>query len=299
MPPHPWQGVFPALTTPFTPAQELDLPALERQVDGQIAAGVHGLVVLGSLGEQSALSPAEKLEVIRVAAGTARARVPVLAGVAETTTAAACRFVGDAARQGADGFMVLPPMQYAPDRRETLQYFRTVAQAATRPLMIYNNPVAYRTDITPAMFAELAEIPAFVALKESSDNVRRVTDIINRTGDRYRIFTGVDNLAMESLLMGAAGWVAGLVCAFPTETVELHRLVTAGRLAEALTLYRWFAPLLALDTEVKFVQYIKLAEAITGRGSEQVRAPRLPLVGEERDRIEAVIRTALAHRPAI
>ncbi|HEY6952395.1 MAG TPA: dihydrodipicolinate synthase family protein, partial [Bacteroidota bacterium] len=200
---------------------------------------------------------------------------------------------------GADGFMLLPGMQYVSDKRETMQHFRTVAAASTKPIMLYNNPVAYRVDTTPEMFAELAGEKKFVALKESSEDVRRISDIRNLVGDRYQIFIGVDDLAMESLMLGAVGWVAGLVCAFPRETVVLFELIKAGRIPEALELYRWFLPLLHLDASVKFVHYIKLAEAIVGCGTEYVRAPRLPLAGEERSKIQNIIRKALKHRPKL
>ncbi len=295
----PWKGVFPAVTTPFRADGTIDLPGLERFLESLIGAGVHGLVLLGSLGENGSLTPGEKLDIIHCAVRTVGNRVPVLAGVAETTTTRACEFVRQGERAGLDGFMVLPPMQYVSDRRETIHHLRTVAETAERPLMIYNNPIAYRVDITPEMFEELAGESRFVALKESSDDVRRITEIQRRLGDRYTIFVGVDDLAMESLLMGARGWVAGLVCAFPREAVALYSLVQAGRLREALALYRWFAPLLHLDTDVKFVHYIKLAQRMAGLGTEYMRAPRLPLVGDERARIEAVIAGALATRPAL
>jgi 4-hydroxy-tetrahydrodipicolinate synthase len=299
MPASPWTGVFPAVTTKFTPSQDLDLVAMERHLRAQLDAGVHGLVVLGSLGENGTLTREEKLEILRTAVRVASGKVPVLSAVAETTTREACTFAEAATAAGADGLMVLPPMRYVSDRRETLQYFRTVAHASDRPIMLYNNPVAYRVDITPEMFAELADEPKFVALKESSDDVRRITRIFRLTGERYRVFVGVDDLAMESLLMGAVGWVAGLVCAFPRETVALYDLVREGHLDRARELYRWFSPLLKLDTEVKFVQYIKMAEAMTGLGTEHVRAPRLALEGEERERIAGIIRSALGSRPQL
>jgi dihydrodipicolinate synthase/N-acetylneuraminate lyase len=195
--------------------------------------------------------------------------------------------------------MVLPGMQYVSDRRETLQHFRTVAKASPKPIMLYNNPVAYRVDLTPAMIAELADEPKFVAIKESSDDVRRIGDIRNLVGDRFQIFTGVDDLALESLVLGAVGWVAGLVCAFPRETVALYNLLKAGHLDEALAIYRWFIPLLHLDVSVKFVQNIKLVETLVGSGTEYVRAPRLTLVGEERSRVETIVREALKHRPIL
>ena len=295
----PWAGVFSALTTKFTPAGGLDLLATERHIDWQISSGVHGIVVLGSLGENGSLEPEEKRQIVKSAVVTARGRVPILAGIAETTTSRACRSAEAAAHEGAGGLMVLPPMRYICDRREMIAHFRGVAASTDLPIMLYNNPVAYGTDVTPDVFAELADEPKFTALKESSENVRRVTDIRNLTGDRYRIFVGVDDLALESLILGAVGWVAGLVCAFPRETVALYVLATTGRIEEARSLYRWFMPLLHLDAATKFVQYIKLAEAIAGAGTEYVRAPRLPLAGEERQRVEAIIRSALASRPQL
>jgi 4-hydroxy-tetrahydrodipicolinate synthase len=294
-----WEGVFPAVTTKFLEDERLDLPAMERHFEFQISAGVDGLVVIGSLGENGTLTPAEKLEVVHLAAAVSDGRLPVVVGVAETTTAGACRFATDAARSGADGFMVLPPMQYVADRRETMAHLRAVAGATDRPIMIYNNPVAYRVDVTPEMFAELADEPKFQALKESSDNVRRITDILNLVGRRYRIFSGVDDLALESLMLGADGWVAGLVCAFPAETVAIYRLMKEGRISEALPLYRWFTPLLHLDTDIKFIHYIKLAEALAGVGTETMRRPRLPLAGEERERVRGIIQRAIATRPPL
>ncbi len=294
-----WSGIFPALTTKFTSDDRLDAKLMGKHMADQIEARVDGLVVLGSLGENGSLSLEEKQEVVKLAVSTSGGKVPVLACIAETTTLAACRFAGLCSRAGVDGFMLLPPMRYQSDRRETVQYLRTVASACDRPIMLYNNPVAYRIDVTPEMFVELADEPKFVAIKESSENVRRVTDIINLAGDRYRIFVGVDDLALESLMIGAVGWVAGLVCAFPRETVMLYRLIKAGRMQEALQLYRWFMPLLHLDASVKFVQNIKLAEALAGEGSEYVRAPRLPLAGEERENVQRIIERALSTRPQL
>jgi 4-hydroxy-tetrahydrodipicolinate synthase len=228
----------------------VDLKALERHFAWQIECGVHGLVVLGSLGENGTLSAEEKAAVITTAVAASGGRVPVLAGVAETSTRLACQFAENAARLGADGLMVLPGMQYVSDRRETIKHFRTVCQATDLPIMLYNNPVAYRVDVTPEMFAELANEPKFVALKESSDDVRRITEIRRLTGERYAIFTGVDDLALGSFVLGAVGWVAGLVCAFPKETVALYELMKRGRTQEALALYEWFIPLLHLDVSV-------------------------------------------------
>lgn len=294
-----WSGIFPALTTKFTSDDKLDLKLMEKHINNQIKAGVDGLVVLGSLGENGSLSSDEKREVLKLAVSIGGGKIPVLACIAETTTASACGFVETGMHDGADGFMLLPPMRYQSDRRETMQYLRTVANASDRPVMLYNNPVAYRVDVTPDMFVELADEPKFIAIKESSENVRRVTDIMNLVGGRYRIFTGVDDLALESLVLGAVGWVAGLVCAFPRETVVLYKLIKAGRMQQALQLYRWFMPLLHLDVSVKFVQNIKLAEAMAGEGTENVRAPRLPLAGDERAQVVRVIEQALKTRPVL
>ncbi len=292
-----WSGIFSAVTTKFDKDGRLDFSAMERHFNFQFESGVHGLIVLGSLGENVTLAPIEKQDVLKLALQVSGGRVPVLSGVAETSTAMACNYIKQAQANGANGFMVMPAMVYPADRRETLQYFRTVAAASDVPIMLYNNPVSYKVDLTPEMFAELADEPKFVALKESSDNVRRITDIINAVGDRYQIFTGVDDLAMESVMLGAVGWVAGLVCAFPKETVVLYKLVKAGRMDEALQLYRWFMPLLHLDVSTKFVQNIKLAETMAGVGTENVRPPRLPLTGEERKRVESIVKKALEARP--
>ncbi len=294
-----WHGVLPALMTEFKADGSLDLEATAAHVEAEIQAGVHGLIMLGTLGENTSLSPDEKRAVVETAVRTANGRIPVLSGVSEFTTPTAVRYVNDIEALGAAGAMVLPPMVYKTDPRETLTHFRTVARECGLPLMIYNNPVTYGTDVTPEMFAELADEPTIVAIKESSDDVRRITDIVNVTGDRYLIFCGVDDIVVESLVLGAVGWVAGLVNAFPQESVRLYQLTVDGRLDEARQLYRWFMPLLHLDCHAKLVQYIKLANRMTGLGSEFVRAPRLMLEGEERDRIEAVIRTALAERPKL
>jgi len=297
---HPdWRGVFPALTTQFRPDQSIDFEATVRHLEILIRSGIHGVILLGSVGENTALEGDEKRAVLRHLVKVVNGRIPVLTGVAEYTTAGACRFAADAAAAGVDGFMVLPAMVYKADRRETLAHFRAVARATPLPVMIYNNPVSYYVDVTPEMFAELADEPTIVAIKESSDNVRRFTDLVNLTGDRFVLFCGVDDLILEALLLGAVGWVSGLVNAFPEENRALWDLATAGRWEEARALYRWYTPLLHLDTRIKLVQYIKLAMAETGLGSEMVRAPRLPLVGEERDEIRAIIRRAVATRPAL
>ena len=292
-----WHGVFPAATTQFSSDQSLDLPATAAHLEKLIAAGVHGLIMLGTVGENCSLEYAEKLAVLKTAVRQAEGRVPVLTGVAECSTALACRYAADAQKAGASGLMVLPAMVYKSDPRETMTHFRAVAKASDLPIMCYNNPVSYGVDITPAMFSDLADERKFVAIKESSENVRRITDLKNTCGERYQLLCGVDDLVLESIVLGAVGWVSGLVNAFPAENRLLWDLATSGRYEEALKIYRWYTPLLHLDTHVKLVQYIKLAMAETGLGSETVRAPRLPLVGEERERILTVIRQAIRTRP--
>lgn len=294
-----WKGVFPAAVTHFRADQSLDLPALLRHLDAMIREGVHGLILLGTVGENCSLDPEEKREVLRAAVGHVGRRVPVLTGVAECSTRNACKFAADAAKLGVDGLMVLPAMVYKSDPRETIAHFRAVAGASDLPIMIYNNPVSYGVDITPEQFSELADEPRFVAIKESSENVRRITDLVNLHGDRFLLFCGVDDLVLEAILLGAVGWVSGLVNAFPAENRILWDLATAGKWEEARNLYRWYTPLLHLDTHVKLVQYIKLAVQECGYGSELVRTPRLPLVGAERERILAVIRKAIATRPQV
>lgn len=294
-----WRGVFPATTTEFHADQSLNLPATLDHLDALIRAGIDGLIMLGTVGENGSLDASEKREVLRTAVDHVAGRVPVLTGVAECTTSAACRFAEAAQEAGVDGLMVLPAMIYKSDPRETMTHFRAVARATDLPIMVYNNPVSYHVDITPEMFAELADESRFVAIKESSENVRRITDLVNVCGDRYALFCGVDDLVLESLILGAVGWVSGLVNAFPEENRLLWDLARAGRWDEARAVYRWYTPLLHLDTHVKLVQYIKLAAQECGLGSEHVRAPRLPLVGEERERILAVIRQGIATRPAV
>jgi dihydrodipicolinate synthase/N-acetylneuraminate lyase len=292
-----WKGIFPAVTTQFKADQSLDVPATMNHLGRLLEAGMDGLIMLGTVGENCSLEYEEKLDVLRATMKFVNARVPVLSGVAECSTALACRFAADAERVGVDGLMVLPAMVYKSDPRETIAHFRTVARASRLPILCYNNPVSYGIDITPEMFAQLADEPTLVAIKESSDNVRRLTDLANTVGDRYLLFNGVDDLALESVLLGAIGWVAGLVNAFPEESRLLWDLATSGRRDEALQLYRWFTPLLHLDAHVKLVQYIKLAMAECSQGSEMVRAPRLPLEGRERETVLAIIRRAIATRP--
>jgi 1-pyrroline-4-hydroxy-2-carboxylate deaminase len=294
-----WQGVFPALTTKFTKEDTLDLPQFQLNLDAQLQAGVDGVILGGSLGEASTLSNAEKEELAKFSVGYLEGKVPVVMNIAEGTTREAIKRAEEAADWGVKGLMVLPPMRYKADDQETTEYFKAIATATDLPIMIYNNPVDYKVEVTPAMFEELLKIDTVQAVKESTRDVSNVTRLRNHFGDRLSILCGVDTLAMEELLMGADGWVAGLVCAFPRETVAIYRLVKAGKLAEARTIYRWFLPLLELDLHPKLVQYIKLAEAHTGIGTEHVRAPRLPLAGEERRRVEKIITDGLAIRPEL
>lgn len=291
-----WRGVFPAVVTLLNDDQSINFPATLGHVDRLIGAGAHGLIMLGTVGENCSMEASEKRELLRATVERVAGRVPVLTGVAEYTTAGACRFAADSAKIGLDGLMVLPAMVYKGDARETVTHFRSVARASSLPIMCYNNPPSYGVDVTPEMFAELANEPTLVAIKESSENVRRITDLVNLLGDRYTLLCGVDDLVLESLLLGAVGWVSGLVNAFPEENRLLWDLAMAGRWTEAREVYRWYTPLLHLDTHPKLVQYIKLAMADRGLGSEMVRAPRLPLVGDERQKIQGVIRQALATR---
>lgn len=294
-----WQGVFPAVTTQLKRDQSLDLEATARHLEVLIQSGVSGLVMCGSLGENQALDSDEKRRVIACAIETARGRVPVLSGVAEASTSLAIRYVRDMERLGAAGVMLMPAMLYKGDARETLTHFRAVAKATALPIMIYNNPISYANDITPQMFAELADQKNFVALKESSGDVRRITDLHNTVGGRYAIFTGVDDLALEASILGIDGWVAGSGIAFPAENQYFWELTRRGEWEKARAIYRWFTPLLHLDTNVKFVQYIKLAVQECGLGKEWVRAPRLTLTGAERKRVLKIIHDGMKTRPRI
>jgi 4-hydroxy-tetrahydrodipicolinate synthase len=262
-----------------------------------IEAGVHGLIMLGTVGENCSLEYVEKMELLRATVRHVGGRVPVLSGVAEYTTALACRFAADAHALGVDGLMVLPAMVYKSDERETIMHYRAVAAASPLPIMIYNNPVSYKVDLLPPALAALADEPKFVAVKESSEDVRRITDIRNACGDRYRLFCGVDDLVLESCVLGIDGWVSGLVNAFPTENRLLWDLAMSGHFEQAREVYRWYTPLLHLDTHVKLVQYIKLAAQECGFGREVVRAPRLPLVGAEREHILGIIHAGIRTRP--
>lgn len=292
-----WNGVFPALTTKFTADDQLDLPVFEKNLQAQLNAGVHGIVLGGTLGEASVLTTAEKEQLVKFAVEKCAGKVPVILNIAEGSTREALQQAVNAKTWGAQGLMMLPPMRYKSDHRETVTYFKTVADSTDLPIMIYNNPVDYKIEVTLDMFAELAACKNINAVKESTRDVTNVTRMRNRFGDRFKLLCGVDTLAMEELCLGADGWVAGLVCAFPKETVAIYNRVKSGRIAEATAIYRWFMPLLELDIHPKLVQYIKLAEAKVGLGSEYVRAPRLALTGKEREDILNIITDGIAARP--
>ncbi|MDO8366466.1 MAG: dihydrodipicolinate synthase family protein [Saprospiraceae bacterium] len=294
-----WYGVYPALTTPFTDSDSIDFQMFEKNMEAQIDAGVNGLVLGGTLGEASSLLNEEKYELVRFCVEKTAGRAPVIMNIAEQTTRAAVAAAREAERCGASGLMLLPPMRYKADDRETLEYFRAVAGTTPLPIMIYNNPVDYKILVTLEMFDVMADWPTIQAVKESTRDVSNVTRMLNRFGDRFKILCGVDTLALESLLLGADGWVAGLVDAFPRETVAILQHAKAGQVEEARRIYQWFLPLLELDIHPKLVQYIKLAEVATGLGTENVRAPRLALEGIERDQVWKVIQDALGKRPVL
>jgi len=294
-----WKGVFPAVTTKFTANDELDLATFERNIKAQLAAGVDGIILGGTLGEASSLSDDEKETLVKTTVSIVEGKVPVVLNIAEQTTKGAIQAAEKAKSHGALGLMMLPPMRYKADDRETVTYYKAVANSTDLPIMVYNNPIDYKIEVTLDMFSELAECPNIQAVKESTRDISNITRMKNRFGDRFNILSGVDTLALESMLMGADGWVAGLVCAFPRETVAIYRLQKAGKLKEALEIYRWFLPLLELDINAKLVQNIKLAEVATGLGTENVRPPRLPLAGKEREQVLKVIENGLANRPQL
>ena len=294
-----WKGVFPALTTKFTADDKLDLPLFEKNLNAQLEAGVKGVVLGGTLGEASVLTTTEKEQLVKFAVEKCAGKVPVVLNIAEGSTREALQQAQYAKAWGAKGIMMLPPMRYKSDHRETVTYFKTVADSTELPIMVYNNPVDYKIEVTLDMFAELVACKNINAVKESTRDVTNVTRMRNRFGDRFKLLCGVDTLAMEELCLGADGWVAGLVCAFPKETVVIYNLVKEGKIAEATKIYRWFMPLLELDIHPKLVQYIKLAEAQVGLGSEHVRAPRLTIAGKEREEVLKIINDGIAARPKL
>jgi len=294
-----WKGVMPAVTTKFTDTDKLDLQMFETNITAQLDAGVHGIVLGGTLGEASTLLEHEKSTLTKATIDIVNGRVPVLMNVAEQSTKGAIEAAQKAEEDGVKGLMILPPMRYYAGDRETVEYFKTLAKNTSLPIMIYNNPTDYKIEVTLDMFEELLVCDNIEAVKESTRDITNVTRIKNRFGDRLGIMTGVDTVALESLLMGADGWIAGLVCAFPAETVAIYELQKAGRIQEAIEIYRWFMPLLELDINPKLVQNIKLAEVYTEIGTENVRAPRLPLHGEEREHVIKIIEEGLRTRPAL
>jgi len=294
-----WKGIYPAMTTKFTRDDKLDLALQANNLTAQLNAGVDAIILGGTLGEASVLTNSEREELVKFTVNHVEGRVPVILNIAEGSTAEAVKLADNAAKWGAKGLMILPPMRYKSDHRETVTFFKTVANSTSLPMMIYNNPVDYKVDVTIDMFEELIQCNNIQAVKDSTRDVSNVTRLKNRFGNRLNILCGIDTLAMESMLMGAVGWVGGLVCAFPEETVAVYRLIKAGKINEALTIYRWFLPLLELDLHPKLVQYIKLAEAQTALGSEYVRAPRLTLTGTEREQVLHIINEGIRTRPAL
>ncbi|NVJ48010.1 MAG: dihydrodipicolinate synthase family protein [Cytophagia bacterium] len=294
-----WEGVYPAVTTKFTADDHLDHEMFAKNIEAQLNAGVDGIILGGTLGEASSLMEDEKDELVRYTAELAKGKVPVVMNIAEQTTKGAIQAAQKAKANGANGLMMLPPMRYKADDLETVTYFKAVANSTDLPIMIYNNPVDYKIEVTLEMFESLMECENIQAVKESTRDISNTTRMRNRFGDRFKILSGVDTLALESLVMGADGWVAGLVCAFPAETVAIYRLHKAGRIEEAREIYRWFLPLLELDINAKLVQNIKLAEVATGIGTENVRAPRLPLYGTEREKVLKIIEVGLKNRPVL
>lgn len=294
-----WKGIFPAITTKFTSDDKLDFKIFGKNLEAQLEAGVEGIIIGGTLGESSVLSASEKDDLLKFTLEQVAGRVPVVLNIAEGATRDATKIAESAQMKGVSGLMLLPPMRYKSDHRETVTYFKAVADSTDLQIMIYNNPIDYKVDVTLDMFEELSACKNIDAVKESTRDVVNVTRMINRFGDRFSVMTGVDTLALESLLMGAKGWVAGLVCAFPRETVAIYNLAMEGRIKEAVEINRWFMPLLELDTFSKLVQYIKLTEAEVGLGTETVRAPRLTLSGSERTQVLDIIREAIKNRPEL
>ncbi len=294
-----WKGVMPAVTTKFTESDTLDLKMFEVNINAQLQAGVSGIILGGTLGEASTLSDEEKRILIEITVGIVDGKIPVIINIAEQSTKGAIKAVNSAAKYGANGLMMLPPMRYKANDFETVTYFKAIAQSTDLPVMIYNNPVDYGIEVTLDMFEEMLQCDNIQAVKESTRDISNITRIKNRFGDRLKVLTGVDTLGLESILMGADGWVAGLVCAFPQETVAIYELAKAGRTTEALQIYRWFLPLLELDISPQLVQNIKLAEVATGIGTENVRAPRLSLHGDERQKVLKIIEEGMKSRPTL
>lgn len=294
-----WEGVFPAMLTPFTADDTIDFAMFDKNLQAQVKAGAEGFILGGSLGEASTLEYDEKIQLLVYAIEAVKGKLPVVMTIAEQSTRAAIKLAKDAEKNGAAGLMILPPMRYKASDKETVEYFKTIAANTSLPIMIYNNPVDYKIEVTLDMFEELAKIPTVEAVKESTRDVTNIIRMKNRFGDRFKLFCGVDTLVMEELMLGADGVVGGLVDAFPAETMAIYKLVKAGRYPEALEIYKWFMPVLELDIHAKLVQYIKLAAVQTGISTEYTRAPRLPIEGEERERVLGIINKAIETRPAL
>lgn len=292
-----WHGVYPAVPTQFHADFTLDLPSTQKHVEALLAEGIHGLIMLGTIGENCSLALDEKVKVLKATKEVCGGLVPLLSGVAEFTTANACETARAAAHAGVDGLMVMPGMVYNSDRRETVNHFRTVAAATDLPIMCYNNPPVYRVDLTPEMFEDLADVENIVCIKEAAGDTRRITDLFNTLGDRYLIFSGLDDVALESIMLGCTGWISGLVDAFPRENRLMWDAAVAEDWKRGLEIYRWYMPMLHFDSHPKLVQYIKLACTEMGYGTETVRAPRMPLTGEEREAALKIIRASAKTRP--
>ena len=293
-----WQGVYPAVPTQFNEDFSLDIKGTQKHVETLLSEGIHGLVMLGTIGENCSLSLDEKIQVLKATDEVNKGSVPLLNGISEYTTAGACETAVAAAKVGVDGFMVMPAMVYNSDRRETVNHFKTVASATDLPIMCYNNPPVYKVDITPEMFEDLAEVENIVCIKEAAGDTRRITDLFNKFKDRYIIFSGLDDVALESILLGCTGWISGLVDAFPRENGLMWDAATSGNWDKALEIYRWYMPMLHFDSHPKLVQYVKLASAEMGYGTEIVRPPRLTLIGEQREEALKIIRESAAKRPS-
>ena len=292
-----WEGVMPAITTQFDVKGNLDLDTFKINLSHQINAGVNGIILGGTLGEASTLTNQEKQQLLAVTLVEVNGKIPVIMNIAEQATMEAIRLAQKAESEGADGLMLLPPMRYKATDEETVTYFSTIANATNLPIMIYNNPIDYKIEVTLEMFAALESNKNITAVKESTRDITNITRMINRFGDRFQILCGVDTIAMEALLMGANGWVAGLVDAFPEETVAIYSYCKQGELEKARSIFSWFLPLLELDISPQLVQNIKLCELATGMGTGHVRPPRLPLKGAELERVRSIIKTALHNRP--
>ncbi|KNC66940.1 4-hydroxy-tetrahydrodipicolinate synthase [Pseudoalteromonas ardens] len=291
-----WQGVYPAVTTQFNDDESINFETTKTMINTLIEEGVHGIIVLGTVGENCSLRAEEKRDVLRAAKEVVAGRVPVISGVAETTTALAVEFVRDAEEIGVDGYMVLPGMVYRSTEREAIHHYQQVARNTNLPVMIYNNPVTYGVDVSIEGMKVLAEEANIVSVKEATEDTRRISELFSAFGDRYVVFGGVDDIALESLMLGATGWISGLTNVFPRESVAIYKLAQQGRYEEARELWRWFLPLLRLDTIPTLVQCIKYAEQLAGRGSEVTRSPRLPLTEEEKAYVRRLYDEALTNR---